>query len=288
MNQCPVNDKNMSELNQFERKVQSHYAREDLGNVILKSLADAGKDLQRLQLADLAPVDEFHIRGRKATMELARAVGLVPDLHVLDVGSGIGGPSRCIATEFGCRVSGIDLTKEYCLVAEMLAEKVGLSHLVTYRQGDALNLPYPNGTFDVVWTQHTAMNIADKGALYRELYRVLKPGGSLAMYDILAGPVGPVHFPVPWAQGPETSFLASPDELRRLLVVAGFAITTWLDSTDAARTWFRNVTDPARTTTTRPPGLDILMGNDFQVMTRNQLRNLEENRILLCQVTAVK
>jgi ubiquinone/menaquinone biosynthesis C-methylase UbiE len=138
-------------------------------------------------------------------------------MRVLDVGSGLGGPARCIAGEFGCRVTGVDLTDEYVRAAAMLAERVGLSNLVTYHQGDALDLPFPEATFDVVWTQHTAMNIRDKAALYREMFRVLTPGGALAIYDILAGPVTPVHFPVPWARVPETSFLITPDELHRFL-----------------------------------------------------------------------
>lgn len=90
--------------------IQQHYARPDLGTAILTALANAGKDVNNLKPEDLAPVDEFHIRGRQATFELARAVGLDATKHVLDVGSGIGGPSRCIAREFGCRVTGVDPT----------------------------------------------------------------------------------------------------------------------------------------------------------------------------------
>jgi len=278
----------VSDFQPLDAKVRQHYSRDNLGELILGALRDAGKSLENLQPHELAPLDEFHIRGRKATMELARAAGLRPGTKVLDVGSGIGGPSRCLAAEFGCRVSGIDLSGEYCRVAAMLAELVGLSYLVDYQQGDALQLPHGDDAFDVVWTQHTAMNIPDKEVLYREMCRVLKPGGTLAMYDILAGPAGPVHFPVPWAQGPATSFLVTAAELRRLLAVAGFSVTSWEDTTEAARQWFRNVTDQAGEAVRRPLGLHILMGEDFPAMVRNQRRNLEEQRIVLCQVTAMK
>src|SRR5512134_1465885 len=182
------------------KTIQTHYTRSDLGNVILAVLEKAGKDANRLTLEDLAPVDEFHIRGRTATPELARAAGLEAAKRVLDVGSGVGGTSRCLAKEFGCRVTGIDLTEEYCRAAALLTAKIGLAALVDYRQGDATNLRFDDASFDVIWTEHAAMNIRDKSRLYREMHRVLKPGGTVAIYDILAGSSGPVLFPVPWAR----------------------------------------------------------------------------------------
>ena len=274
-----------AELNQ---NIQQHYARRDLGNLILAALEKAGKDINRLAPEDLAPVDEFHIRGRVATLELARAAGIDSTKQVLDVGSGVGGSSRCLAREFSCRVTGIDLTDEYCRVATMLSERIGLSALVSYRQGDALNLPFANDAFDVVWTEHAAMNIPNKARLYREMYRVLKPGGTLAIYDILAGPSGPVLFPVPWARLPETSFVVTPDELRTLLDQAGFRIVDWADTTDAARAWFVSLAEKIRKDGLPPLGFHVLLGPDFKDMAQNQRRNLEEGRIVLAQVVAKK
>ena len=223
---------------QVNEAIQTHYTRADLGDVTLAALEKAGKDVNRLTPEDLAPIDQFHIRGRTATLELARAAGLDAAKHVLDVGSGVGGTSRCLAKEFCCRVTGIDLTDEYCRAASMLSAKTGLAHLVDYRQGDATKLPFDDQTFDVVWTEHVAMNIPDKTRLYKEMHRVLKPGGTLAIYDVLAGPSAPVLFPVPWAGTPDTSFLVQPNELRRFLEGAGFTVTDWSDTTDAARAWF--------------------------------------------------
>lgn len=268
--------------------IQTHYTRTDLGNAILAALEKAGRDTHRLSPEDLAPVDEFHIRGRAATLELARAVGLDSKKRVLDVGSGIGGTSRCLAKEFGCRVTGIDLTDEYCRTAAMLSAKIGLADLVEYRQGDATNLPFDDASFDVVWTEHVAMNIPDKPRLYREMHRVLKPGGTLAIYDILAGPTGPVLFPVPWARTPDTSFLVQPDELRKLLEGAGFNVSDWSDTTDAARAWFVSLAEKIRKEGLPPLGFHVLLGPDFQAMAQNQRRNLEEGRIVLAQVVAKK
>jgi SAM-dependent methyltransferase len=268
--------------------VQAHYTRAGLGDLILAALEKAGKELNRLTPEDLAPIDEFHIRGRAATLELARAARVDSTKHVLDVGSGVGGTSRCLAREFGCRVTGIDLTDEYCRTAAMLSERVGLANLVDYHQGDATRLPFPDASFDIVWTEHVAMNIPDKMKLYQEMYRVLKPGGTLAIYDVLAGPSGPVLFPVPWARTPESSFLVAPDELRNLLENAGFTIENWSDTTDAARVWFVALAEKIRNEGMPPLSFQILLGSDFDAMAQNQRRNLEEGRIVLAQVVATR
>lgn len=268
--------------------IQTHYTRSDLGNIILSALEKAGKDLDRLMLEDLAPVDEFHIRGRTATLELARAAGLNATHRVLDVGSGVGGTSRCLAKEFGCRVTGIDLTEEYCRAAAMLTAKIGLADLVDYRQGDATILPFDDATFDVIWTEHAAMNIRDKSRLYQEMHRVLKPGGTLAIYDVLAGPSAPVLYPVPWARTPDTSFLVQPEELRKLLGIAGFKVTHWSDTTDAARVWFVSLAEKISKEDSPPLGFHILLGPEFTAMAQNQRRNLEEGRIVLAQIIARK
>ncbi len=271
---------------QVNESVQAHYTRADLGGLILAALEMAGKDLNRLTPEDLAPIDEFHIRGRAATLELARAARVDSTKRVLDVGSGVGGTSRCLAREFGCRVTGIDLTDEYCRAAAMLSDRIGLAELVDYRQGDATSLPFPDASFDIVWTEHVAMNIPDKPKLYQEMYRVLKPGGTLAIYDVLAGPSGPVLFPVPWARTPESSFLATPDELRGLLEEAGFNIADWSDTTDAARAWFIALAEKIRKEGVAPLGFHVLLGSDFPAMAQNQRRNLEEARIVLAQIVA--
>ena len=145
-----------------DNPVETHYTSTELGATILAALKAAGNDLDHLTPDDLAPVDEFHGGQRPATIRLAELVGFAGTEQVLDVGSGLGGPSRYLAWHCGCRVSGVDLTAEFVRVAEMLTRLTGLVGRVDYRQGNALDLPLEDMSFDVVWSQNAAMNIADR------------------------------------------------------------------------------------------------------------------------------
>ena len=262
-----------------EPTVEGHYTRAGLGDLILDALRHAGKEIDALTVDDLAAIDEFHIRGRDATLELARLVTPTADLEVVDIGCGIGGPSRFLAARFGCRVTGIDLTNEYCQVATMLAERTGLSDRVRYRREDATATTLPDESADLVWTQHASMNIGDKPRLYAEMFRILKPGGRLALHDITAGSEGPVHFPVPWARDASISFLITGDEMCSELERAGFRGLHWSDVTVEALQWIQQML--ARTDSTGPPpfGVHLLMGPEWGTMVANVARNLEENRI---------
>jgi SAM-dependent methyltransferase len=262
-------------------RVEEHYASEDLGAAILAALQAAGKDLDHLTPDDLAPVDEFHGGQRQATVRLATLLGLTGNERVLDVGSGIGGPSRYLAAHLGCRVSGIDLTAEFCRVAEMLTRLLKLEDRVDYRQGDALDLPFAEASFDVVWSQNAAMNISDRDRLYREMRRVLKPGGRLGLQEVAQGAGGPPHYPVPWAKEPSISFLLTPEEARQKLEAAGLRVIAWQDTTQASLAAAQARSQAADEGRTPPLGTHLILGAYWPEMARNSTRNLEERRVAL-------
>lgn len=266
----------------YDARLNRHYAPDRLENLIFDGLRRLGKDPQRFSYEDLAPLDQFHSRGKAATVELARAAGLEAGMEVLDVGGGLGGPARTLAAEFGCRVTVVDLTEAYCRVGELLTARTGLSDRVSFHCGSALELPFTEARFDAVWTQHCSMNIEDKGRLYGEAYRVLRSGGRLATYEIVAGPVQPIHFPVPWATEPELSFLVPAASLRSLIEQAGFRRLDFRDKSQEALAWFRERL-AAAPAAPPPLGLHLLLGARFRPAFANILRNLEEQRIEVVQ-----
>lgn len=271
-----------------QQHVDRHYGRGAVLNSILGALRDSGKDVTQLAPADLAPVDEFHIRGREATVELARRASLKPGLRVLDVGCGLGGSGRYLASEHQCKVVGIDLTNEYVDVANALAELVGLKHMVEHHRCSALDMPFDDGSFDVVWTEHVQMNIADKRAFYAEIARVLAPRGRLLFHDIFEGDGGPLHYPVPWSEDGSISFLASPGAVSEILGELGFSIRDWEDMSQPSLDWFVAAIEKLKLSGPPPLGLHLLMGNTSKTKFENQIRNLRERRFVVFQAIAEK
>lgn len=208
----------------MERQVATHYTHGSLLQAILDAVKQMGKDPERLAAMDLATGDEFHLGWLPATVALAKDLGLASGMHVLDVGSGIGGPARYFAEAHQCRVTGIDLTEEFVQVAAELTRRCGLSDRVSFRQGSALDLPFVAKGFDAATLIHVGMNIHDKAKLFAEVRRVLKPGALFCVYEVMLAGEGDLPYPMPWAHSAETSFVETPDTYRHLLGAAGFKI----------------------------------------------------------------
>ena len=215
-------------------EISAHYTSGELLARLEARLREDGFDPARPTFAALAPYDHFHGRGVEATEDLANRLEVAGTDHVLDVGSGLGGPARYFARRFGCRVSGIDLTAEFCDVARHLTSLLGLDEHVAIEHGNALALPYDDATFDGAYSMNVSMNIADKRALYRGIHRVLRSGAWLALTEVVQGPGGEPAYPAPWARTAASSFLATSDETRANLAASGFTIESLRDTTEPA------------------------------------------------------
>ena len=228
--------------------------------------------------ARLASLDQFHVGGLAATVALAERVDVKADDAVLDAGAGRGGPSRYLAETFGCRGEGVDLSPDYVAVATLLTERAGLAGRIAYRVGDMVALPFANARFDLVWTQHVVMNIRDRDRLYREVRRVLKPGGRFAFYDPIAADGHPEPFyPVPWAQTPATSTLLTADETKTTLARAGLRVNTWEDVSEQALGWVgQQQAGPPPVLTT-----GLVVGPRMGSMVANFGRSVKEGRVRL-------
>jgi SAM-dependent methyltransferase len=269
---------NASTMN-LESNIQSHYAHHNLYETIIQILAEMGIAPDQITLKDLAPIDEFHVRGREVSLELAAAAGLQRGMRLLDAGCGLGGACRMLASAYGCAVTGIDITAEYIRTAQQLSVLTGLQQATRFIQGSVLDLPFENNSFDVVLTQHVQMNVADKKTFYAEINRVLTAGGRLVYYDILGMDNLTPLFPVPWASDASLSFLITSQQLQTLLMDAGFQRIQVKDETDKGIAFFNQLITRIAEKGLPALGLHLLMGDTAVEKLRNLRANLVEGRI---------
>ena len=270
------------------KHIHTYYSPNNLYNKIIEGLDTLGKDLSSITLDDLQPVDEFHIRGDVATKELIKLAAFTPDMRILDVGCGVGGSTRRLSHETGCRVTGIDLSDEYIDAAERLTQLLNMRERVTFHAASALELPFEENTFDGAWSIQMNMNVEDKLGWLKELHRVLKPGGRAVLYEVCGHKNTPVHFPVPWAQDSTMSFLVAPEPFRTIITSAGFDVEVWNDKTVLAQQAFAHMTEPSGEPSLPELGVHLLVGNDILTKAYNLHRNLDEERVSLIELVATK
>jgi SAM-dependent methyltransferase len=258
--------------------IQSQYSTGLSRNNIEQALISAGKDLGGLAPADLGLLEDFHTMGRYATAQLVDLAQITSESAVLDAGSGVGGTARYVADRYGCPVTAVDLTEEYCETNRWLNRLVGLDDRISVRQADVTELPFADGTFDVAISQHVQMNVADKARLYAETRRVLQVGGRLALWDITIGAHGELDYPLPWADHPARSHLVTPGELRVVVESAGFTVEHWNDLTDQAGALMQAMlAQPAN-----PLGLHAFV-TDFKRKVENLTQALADGRLRAVQ-----
>ena len=261
--------------NPLNNQIKNHYHKSDLYEEILQRLQEKGVDLKQVQRSDISSVDEFHVRGAEVSRELAQLLNLKGS-RILDVGCGLGGPSRMLADEFACQVTGIDLSPEYIRTAQKLTALVGLSDHAEFVTGDATSLPFNDHSFQVVWTQHVQMNIPDKMKFYSEIKRVLIPGGHFIYYDILKAGNKSISYPVPWAEHSELSFLIEPGAVREILIAQKMTLIHTKDETQAGIDFFENLLSHIRKNGPPLLGLNVLMGESTLIKLSNLLHSLKE------------
>lgn len=267
---------------EYEEAVNDQYGQSNLGTKILSILKSKGiEDMNLIQEA-LDPIEELHLRGRRTTLELAQEANLNENMKVLDIGCGLGGSARTLVSNFGCNVTGIDLCEEFCRAADLINERLGYIGNIEIQKGNALNMPFNNSSFDIIFIQYVSMNIKNKERLFSEIYRLLRPRGRLALHTICAGPVDHIHFPVFWANTPSINFLTSPNELRQIIDISGFKEILWRDDT-------KRILEEIQTMSSEPPSnkpipisLDLIH-TDLSKKWKNQVRNLKEGRNIVIQ-----
>jgi ubiquinone/menaquinone biosynthesis C-methylase UbiE len=269
--------------------VARHYAHGGLIEAIRAGILAAGKTIESVTIDDLAPVDEFHIGGRKATEEFLDQLGLSENSHVLDVGCGLGGAARFAARRYGSRITGIDLTSEYVDTGNALCAWVGLGDRVSLSRGSAVDLPFADGSFDGAYMLHVGMNIDDKHRLAQHVARVLRPGSIFGIYDVMRIGPGDLTYPVPWAAEPSLSALEEPARYKAALQSSGFAIVAERNRKDFALAFFAELRARTMAAGGPPPlGLQILMGNTAAQKIENMIAATSADRIAPVELIARK
>ncbi|MGI9615722.1 MAG: SAM-dependent methyltransferase [Acidimicrobiales bacterium] len=264
--------------------IVDHYERDDLVGSIEAALGELGRPIDDLTVDDLAPVDEFHVGGRPATASFMDRLELESPMRVLDVGCGLGGPARFAATTYGCAVTGIDLTASYIEAAGTLTGWVGLDDTVSFRKASTADLVDDGAgdgrsiePFDAAYLMHVGMNVADKPALFADIARLLKPGGTLGIYDLLRFDDGELGYPMPWASSAATSFVETTVAYESGLAAAGFELVVAQERQDMATAFVATVGQAAASSSgpPSPVGLHLVMGSTIGAKVRNLTAALE-------------
>jgi ubiquinone/menaquinone biosynthesis C-methylase UbiE len=272
-----------------DRAVSEHYLHGDLLKAIEVAIPRLGKTIDSITIDDLAPVDEFHIGGRQATEHFLSQLNISEQDHILDVGCGLGGASRYVANRYNNQVTGIDLTEEYVDTGNALCAWVKLDQQISLHQASALSMPFQNETFDGAYMMHVGMNIDDKVQLFNEIYRVLRPGASFGVYDVMRSKDGELTYPVPWATEKSTSSLAAPDQYRSALENAGFVVSRENNRRDFALDFFKQLAEKVAANSGPPPlGLHILMKQSTAVKIKNMVKNIAEEYVAPVEIIAQK
>jgi ubiquinone/menaquinone biosynthesis C-methylase UbiE len=271
-----------------QQDVSKHYTHGNLVAAIQSGIESLGKTTNSITVDDLAPVDEFHIGGRQASEDFLSQLDLSPEKHVLDVGCGLGGTARFVASRYGCQVTGIDLTPEFVETGKVLCRWVGLDNRISLHQGSALAMPFADRAFDRAYMLHVGMNIEDKTTLCSEVSRVLRSGALFGIYDVMRTGEGELAYPVHWAETNATSAVAEPEHYKEALRAAGFVIIKERNRRDFAIAFYDQMRAKAAASGGPPPfSIHILMRNSPNKV-KNMIENVSTGRVSPVELIAQK
>ena len=271
-------------MRDIESGVSKHYASYDVLARIRAGLIDIGLDPDKISPEALKPVDEFHIGGAEATAALLAKLDIRPSSEVLDIGSGIGGPARMVAARYGCRVTGVDLTPHFVETARALSAMCGMTDRVRFEVGSAVALPLHDASFDLALLLHVGMNVPDKPALFREARRVLRDGGTFAVYEVMRTGGDALAVPVPWAETPDLSALEAPETYRSAAEAAGFTLQAEENRRTVALDFFARLQAQAEGAAPPPLGLHNLMGPTIKEKAANMIAAVRASTIAPIQM----
>lgn len=269
--------------------VSKHYTHGSLLNSIQAGIEKLGKTPHNISVDDLGPVDEFHIGGRQATDRFISQLNFTNKRHILDIGCGLGGATRYVANKYNVKVTGIDLTPEYVETGNVLSSWVKLDDKISLIVESALAMSFADATFDGAYMLHVGMNIADKEQLFKEIFRVMKQGSTLGIYDILENGEGELTYPLPWASDSGSNQLATSEWYKAALAKAGFKVSLENNRREFALEFFKKMKEKNEANGGPPPlGLHTLMQKSTPVKLKNMLDGIEEGFIAPVEIIAYK
>ncbi len=267
-------------MTDIETLVARHYAGETLFDNIRAALKEAGANPDAPDIEDLKPVDEFHTGGLEATDALLDQLTIGADTRVLDIGCGCGGAARHVAARSGAHVRGFDLTPDFVTTATALSDLVGMAGQTSFQVGSALDIPESDDSADLALMFHVGMNIEDKDTLFREAARVLTPGGTFALFDVMRGSDAPLTYPFPWAEEAAFSFVSPPEDYRAAATASGFEQVAERDRSNFAKDFFDRVFARFAQAGGPPPvGIHLLMHETGKTKIENYITHLQAGDI---------
>lgn len=270
--------------------VNDHYQQKlDTGSIIAKLQSAYPDGPDRFQLA---PVDQLHIGGIKASLKLVERIEALNATSILDIGSGLGGLMRLIEQDLQLPITGLDITHGLNQINQQLSSLTPSALPPKVITGDAHSLPFEAGRFDLIVFQHSLLNMPDAAQVLRECKRVLTDKGQLLMHEVLQGENhGEMRYPVPWARRANDSHLRTESELRTLLNNNGFQIETFSDWSEDALAWRKRQAEKEKqageASTPAPVSPALILGPEFKQMGPNVMRNLGNQAARVVEVIAL-